>query len=159
MGMGHKFKKFGPLFVRIGLGAAFIAHGSQKVLGIWGGKGLQATIDGFVTGMGMPVWQAYAVTFGEFLGGIAIAVGFLTRLAGLGLATIMAGAMYTVHLPNGFFADAGGIELPFYLFMMALSLVFSGAGTLSLDCALFGKKGCCPGKSGSQPGTQPTGGA
>jgi len=147
--MGHcsKFASLGPLLIRLALGSIFIAHGGQKVLGLWGGGGLQATVEGFVQ-MGSPEWVGYAISFGELLGGLGILVGCLTRVAGLGIAAIMGGAIYLVHWPNGFFLnhylvpDKGhGMEYAIALLAMALSLVFTGAGPLCLDCILFRKKG------------------
>jgi len=147
MSQCSKLASLGPLLIRLALGTIFIAHGSQKVLGLFGGSGLEATVQGFVQ-MGSPEWVGYAISFGELLGGLGILVGFLTRIAGLGIAAIMGGAIYLVHLPNGFFLnhylvpDKGhGMEYALALSAMALSLVFTGSGPLSVDCMLFGKKG------------------
>ena len=73
------------------------------------------------------------VIFLEFFAGIALILGFLTRPAALGIALVMLGAAFTVHLPNGFFMDKGGVEYAFVLFLVALFLLISGAGTISID--------------------------
>ena len=142
----YKLHGFGLLVLRLGLGAIFLAHGSQTVLGWFGGSGLEATVQGFVN-MGSQPWIGYAVAFGELLGGLGIIVGCLTRLAGLGLSVIMGGAVFLVHLKNGFFLnhfgtpDKGhGIEFALALLCMALALVFTGAGFFSIDRKLFVKK-------------------
>lgn len=137
---------FGLLVLRVGLGSIFFAHGAQKVLGWFGGSGLEATVQGFVN-MGSASWVGYADAFGEFLGGIGLVVGCFTRLAALGIAVIMGGAIYLVHLKNGFFLnhfmvpDKGhGIEFALALLCMSVALVFTGGGILALDRCLFGKR-------------------
>lgn len=150
MGLGHKVRRIGPLVVRLGLGTIFVAHGAQLVFGLWGGKGLQGTVEA-LTGMGHPLWVAYAIPLVQLLAGAGVLVGLLTRLSGLGLAVVMGGAIYLVHWQNGFFMnhfmepDKGhGIEFCLALGAMALSLVFSGGGALSIDRLIFGTKCCCP---------------
>ncbi|TGE33408.1 DoxX family protein [Desulfosporosinus sp. Sb-LF] len=69
----------------------------------------------------------------EFFAGIALIIGFLTRPAALGIAIVMLGAAVTVHLPNGFFLDKGGVEYVFVLVLVALFLFINGAGTVSID--------------------------
>lgn len=160
MGIGHKIRKLAPLVVRLGVGPIFIAHGAQLVLGWWGGRGLAATVEGF-QGMGFPLWVAYAVPLVQLVGGLGVLFGLLTRLSGLGLAVVMGGAIYLVHWQHGFFMNhmlevgkGHGIEFCLALGTMALSLVFSGGGALSLDCFLFGKKEHCA-HSGQQPAGGP----
>src|SRR5206468_552019 len=83
-----------PLVLRLGLAVVFIFHGMQKV----------RAGDSWGTGWNpeMPGAMQAAVAWGELLGGVAMALGFLTRLAALGLITIMVGAIVTVHAKNGF---------------------------------------------------------
>lgn len=90
MGAFYKLCSIGPFLIRMGLGAVFAAHGGQKVFGLFGGGGLEATVQGFVS-MGSPEWVGYAVSLGELLGGLGIFFGFLTRIAALGPAVIMGG--------------------------------------------------------------------
>ncbi|MFO1519804.1 MAG: DoxX family protein [bacterium] len=136
---------FGLLLLRLALGAIFIVHGGQKVFGWLHGPGL----DGWVAMMGksgVPAFMAYLAAFTEFGGGIAVVLGLLTRLAGLGLASVMAVAIWQVHWKNGFFLNwflepgkGHGYEYNLALIAMALCLVFAGAGRISID-ALFCKK-------------------
>jgi putative oxidoreductase len=72
--------------------------------------------------------------------------GFLTRLSALGIASVMAMAMYKVHAVNGFFLnmpclpDKGhGIEFNLALMGMALALVFTGGGAWSVDRLIWRK--------------------
>lgn len=131
------FPQQADLVLRIALGTVFMAHGSQKLFGWFGGHGWSGTIAYFSQAMGIPEVLSALVILGEFFGGIAILLGFLTRPAALGLAIIMAGAAIKVSLPNGFFLDlkgpADGVEYVYVLFLMSLYFVIKGAGTLSLD--------------------------
>jgi putative oxidoreductase len=135
--------QFGLLILRLSLGTIFIAHGGQKVMGWWGGHGLEATVQ-FMQGIGIPPILVYVDAFTEFLGGIAIVAGLFTRLASLGIAIAMGVAVYKVHWVNGFFLSGGpgrgpGFEYNLALIGMALCLLFAGAGKVSLD-GLFCRK-------------------
>jgi len=131
------------LFIlRVVLGIIFFAHGAQKVLGWYGGHGLKGTV-GFMASMGLPVPIAYMVCFFEFLGGIGLIVGFLTRLAALAIAVVMVGAIATVHWKNGFFMNwelkpgkGHGIEANLAFLAMALAILLDGAGLLSIDALI-----------------------
>jgi putative oxidoreductase len=81
----------------------------------------------------MPVAQQVAVAWGELLGGIAMLLGFLTRLAALGLIVIMAGAIALVHWPNGFSIIQGGYEYNIVLIGICIALILTGGGPLAMD--------------------------
>jgi putative oxidoreductase len=127
----------GLLVLRVVLGVIFAAHGAQKLFGAFGGPGLEGTA-GFHGQLGIkpPYLMAVLAGLAEFVGGILVAVGFLTPIAAVALIAIMAVAVITVHLRNGFFAQSGGYEFNLALAAMALALVFAGAGALSVDGTL-----------------------
>ncbi len=126
-----------PVFIlRLVLAAVFIAHGSQKVLGIFGGYGLATTTQFFVSKMHIPVFLAYIASFTEFLGGFAMLFGIVTRIFAAGLAIDMAVAILAVHLKNGFFAPSG-FEFPLTLLVISLAVFLLGPGKLSVDSKLF----------------------
>jgi putative oxidoreductase len=79
-----------------------------------------------------------AVAWGEFLGGLALVAGLLTRLAALGMIVIQAGAVILVTAPHRFALRGGGYEYEFNLalIVMCLSLIFLGAGKWSVDWLL-----------------------
>jgi len=138
--------RWAPVVIRIVLGISFIAHGAQKVLGLWGGLGFSGTIDAFAK-QGMPAPMTVLVMAGEFLGGLGIFFGYLTRLAAFGPAIVMVGAMLLVHAQNGFFMNwfntpgrGHGIECCLAYFAMAVSLMMTGAGPLSIDALRGGPK-------------------
>ncbi len=125
--------------VRVTLGVIFFAHGSQKVLGWFGGYGLKGTTDYFVsTGLPRPV--AYLVCFFEFLGGLGLSFGFLTRLAALAVTVVMVDAIATVPARNGLFLNweltpgkGHGYEANLAFLAMAFGCLIAGGGALSLD--------------------------
>jgi putative oxidoreductase len=120
------------LVVRLVLGATMLAHGYQKLF-VFGFAGITA---GF-TQMGIPVpgLMGPFITLLELLGGIALIVGLLARLAALGLACDMLGAMAFVHFRNGFFLPTG-FEFVFVLCGMAAAIALGGPGDLSVDSML-----------------------
>lgn len=122
-----------PLVIRITLGSIFIAHGSQKLFGAFDGAGIKGTTD-FVDSLGFKpaaLW-AWLLALTEFAGGLGLIFGLLTRVAALGIIVIMTVAIVKIHLKQGFFLP-GGFEYGLALLAMALSLVLSGGGKLSLD--------------------------
>jgi putative oxidoreductase len=80
------------------------------------------------------------VSWGEFLGGAAILLGFLTELASLGIIIIMTGAIITIHGKNGFGMMNHGFEYNYALIAMALALIASGPGPFSIGCGCQCKK-------------------
>lgn len=75
-----------------------------------------------------------AVAWGEFIGGVALLIGLLTRLAAAGQMVIQIGAIYIVTWLRGFsFGGGGGYEYNLSLLAMCLALVLLGGGTLSVD--------------------------
>jgi len=131
---------FVPILLRFALAAVFIYHGLGKVSPEANfGMAWQKAPDPSKLPPDAPPPQVLpgalqlAVAWGEVLGGAACALGILTRLAALGLAAIMVGAIVTVHGPHGFSLQHGGYEYNLVLIVVCLSLVLLGAGTISLD--------------------------
>ena len=127
--------------LRVVLGVVFFAHGAQKMLGWFGGFGFHGTMGAF-TQMGMPAALAFLIICTEFFGGLGLIVGLLTRIAALGIGGLMVGAIFMVHLPNGFFMNwmgtqkGEGFEYHLLALAMAGALLLRGAGAFSLDRAL-----------------------
>ena len=134
------------MMLRIPLGLVFIAHGSQKLFGIFGGQGLTATFKAFEEKLGIPPIFTLLALIAEFGGGVGVLIGCLTRLSGMGIACTMAVAMYKVHWAGGFFLNGAcipgklhGIEYNLALLGMALALVFSGGGQWAVDRYIWRK--------------------
>ena len=133
---------FAPLIVRLGLAVVFVAHGSQKVLGVYGGSGFRNFISGNTPFAFMrPAWLwLSAAALSELVGGLLVGFGFLTRLGAFLLLCVMLTAIIGVHWPN-FFSSSRGFEYPLALLAMSLSLIISGAGAVSVDKAMSGGGG------------------
>ena len=126
----------GLALLRIIVGLVFVAHGAQKFF-VFGLDGVAASFGQ----MGVPLAGIVGplVAAGEFFGGAALMVGLLTRFAGAGLAAIMLGALFTVHLANGFFLPSG-IEFVLTLFATAAALALTGPGRYSADHLIAHRK-------------------
>ncbi len=131
--------------MRLVLGLVFFAHGAQKMLGWFGGFGFAGTM-GFFTGMmHIPAPLAFLAICAEFLGGIGLIIGFLTRIAAFGIATNMVVAIATVHHSFGFFMNWTGTQkgegFEFHLLVLAMTafLMIRGAGAFSVDHVLSTK--------------------
>jgi putative oxidoreductase len=128
--------------VRLVLGVVFFAHGAQKALGWFGGGGFSATMSGFSGHMGIPAPLAVLAIAAEFLGGIGLILGLLTRVAAFGIAVNMCVAIAQVHARNGFFmnwqGNQGGEGIEYHVLVLAITilLMVHGAGALSVDRAL-----------------------
>jgi len=127
--------------LRLVLGVIFFAHGAQKMLGWFGGYGFQGTIH-FLSQLGMPAAVTVLIMITELFGGLGLILGFLTRIPALGIAVEMVGAIFLVHLPNGFFMNwAGnqkgeGFEYHLLAIAVAATLLLRGAGAFSVDRTL-----------------------
>lgn len=130
------------LLLRIVLGVVFFAHGAQKVTGWFGGYGLASTVGAFKNYMKIPAPFAFVASFTEFIGGVFIIFGFLTRLTALGLLINMIVAIYKVHWKSGFFLSSGepnkgnGFEYNLTLAVILLTVILTGPGQFSLDAVL-----------------------
>lgn len=127
--------------LRLALGIIFIAHGAQKVFGVWDGPGL-AKFTSFPAPLGMQpgwLWMG-AAAFAELIGGVLILTGLLTRVGAALVAFVMLIAIFGVHW-GAFFSNNKGFEYPLSLLGMALALLIAGGGQASLDRSLMGPRG------------------
>jgi len=126
-----------PLILQVFLGLVFMAHGAQNLFGAFGGPGMGG-FTASITPIGLtpPVFWAWVVAIVEFFGGLFIFLGVFTRVAALLIIVDMLGAMVTVNWKAGFFWTKGGLEFPPTLAVIALTLVITGPGFVSLDRAL-----------------------
>jgi putative oxidoreductase len=119
------------------VGAVFLAHGAQKLFGLWDGPGLTGTTAFFKTlGLPYPYPLALLVAVTEFAGGALLLLGGLTRWVALALAVDMGVAIWKVHYTNGFFLNArGGPGSEFVLVLLGalVCLMLTGPGPLSWD--------------------------
>jgi putative oxidoreductase len=125
--------------LRAVLGVVFFMHGAQKLLGWFGGYGFDATMGAFTSQMGIPAVFAFLAIAAEFFGGLGLIFGLLTRVAALGIASVMVVAILKVHAQFGIFMNwAGtqkgeGYEYHLLAIAIAVALMIRGAGAYSLD--------------------------
>jgi putative oxidoreductase len=133
--------RYGPAVLRLMVGIIFIGHGAQHLFGIWGGAGLAGTaasFDSIGLSPGFPL--AVAVGVIEFGGGLLLLAGALTTYVSVALIVVMLGAMWKVHLANGFFINwamtpgvGHGVEYNLMLIAALVCLALAGPGALSID--------------------------
>jgi len=118
--------------LRLAVATIFIRHGAQKLF-VYGFTG----VTGAFTQMGVPFPGVMGPFIGllEFFGGIALVMGFLTRLIALGFVFDMLAAILLVQLKRGF----SGYELEFLLLGSSVALLLTGAGRFSVDALLAGR--------------------
>lgn len=121
----NNLQPFGALLMRLALGLVMIAHGYPKVVP----HGALQHFAHYVSTLGLPYWLGYISAFTEFVGGIFLVAGLLTRLAAGLVAINMIVALATVGIHQGF----GVYSNILVLIALALMLLFYGAGTLALD--------------------------
>src|SRR5262245_32908809 len=77
------------LLLRGALALVIFPHGAQKLLGWFGGFGLEGTLGYFTGTLGVPLALAWLAIAAEFLGPVALLAGAFTRVAALGIAAVM----------------------------------------------------------------------
>lgn len=129
----NSLQPWGAFFLRIVLGVAMVYHGYDKVIpsnGFHGNTFSAIEHHGhFVASLGVPYWLGYVSALTEFFGGIFILLGLLTRFAAFMISLNMLFAIILVTRHHGY----AGSEYPLALFVIALMLLFYGAGNLALD--------------------------
>jgi putative oxidoreductase len=123
----------GLLILRIVFGALLIGHGTQKLFGWFGGHGLEGT-GGFFHTLGFRPGKQMAAMAGasEALGGLLLALGLLTPLAGAAIVGTMLVAA-SVHADKGLWGVNGGYELALLYAVAGAAAAIGGPGSASLD--------------------------
>lgn len=98
-------------------------HGLPKLLDI-------SNTQNSFTNMGLPPELAIIIGLLEFIGGLAILLGILTRIAAGFLAINMIGAILLVKLSKGFI---DGYELDLLYLAIMISLMLTGPGNVSIE--------------------------
>ncbi len=126
-------REWGIAVLRIAAGIVFLAHGAQKLF-VFGFAGVEASFAHL--GIPMPAILGPFVTLLEFVGGIALVAGLMTRWVAILFAIEMAVAVLKVHLANGFFLPQG-FEFAFTMFSLSVALALAGPGPAALDGFIF----------------------
>jgi putative oxidoreductase len=131
----------GLLLVRLVLGIVLMFHGSQKLFGWFDGIGMEAFTKYLDEELAIPMPQvsAYLSAGTEFAGGALLILGFLTRLVAIPVFVNMLVAVVAAHR-HEFAVKNDGMEYALMLCVVALALVFMGAGRFSVDGCLRREK-------------------
>jgi putative oxidoreductase len=125
---------WGLLVLRIVLGITFVLHGSQKLIGAFGGPGLGRFTES-VGQLGLPgppeLW-AYLAVASELGGGMAVLLGVLTEFGAAAIGAVMIVAIWKVHGQNGFFLSQQGYEYNLMILAVCAALILAGPGWLAL---------------------------
>jgi putative oxidoreductase len=135
--LARLFEPVADPLVRVTTGLLLLPHGAQKLFGLFGGYGIEATGQFFAGKLGLPASFALLAGLIEFGGGLLLAIGLATRAAAILIFSVMAVAAVLVHWPQGFFWTSGGYEYPLLWGIVALSYAIRGGGRYSVD-ALIG---------------------
>ena len=128
------------LILRVPVGLILAAHGAQKLFAWFGGYGLEGTGQWMASiGLEPGYWLAMMAGSAEFFGGIALAIGLLTRPAAVVAGFTMLIAIFSVHISNGLFMANNGYEYSLTLLVVTVVLAIQGAGSFSLDNVLAKK--------------------
>jgi putative oxidoreductase len=122
------------LIMRVACSLPFIYHGAAILFGAFGGPGPH----NFAAFMHAPDIVGYLVGLAQFAGGIAILTGALLRVGAVCVIIVMLGAIFLVHLPNGYDVTHGGFEYPLTELLLSLGLLLAGPGKYSLASILPG---------------------
>ena len=139
-------QSYALLTLRVVLAIVIFPQGAQKLLGWYGGFGFDGTMQ-FFASIGVPAVLALLVIASDFFGALALALGLGGRLAALGTALVMLGAMLLVHGEYGFFINwygtqqGEGIQFHLLAAAAAIVLVVKGSGAWSLDRLLVRQHG------------------
>ena len=105
--------------LRASIGAIFIIHSLKKFDPSW---------QEWLTSIGMPPEMQLPIALAEFIGGILLILGVLTRVTGSIFAVILLGAIFHIRWENGFFVSQGGWEWDLVMLAVVLAIIVAGPG-------------------------------
>ncbi len=110
--------------LRGAIGVIFIVHSLKKFDPSW---------QDWLTSIGMPPEMQLPIALAEFIGGIFLLVGILTRVTGSIFAVILLGAIFHIRWENGFFISKGGWEWDLVMLSVVLAIIVAGPGRASIS--------------------------
>ena len=110
--------------IRAAIGVTFIVHSIKKFDPSW---------QGWLIDMGLPPELQIPIALAEFLGGIFLIVGVLTRISASILAVITLGAIFMIRGIEEFFVSKGGWEWDLMILAGELTIIVAGPGRVSIS--------------------------
>ena len=126
---GGGLESYGATVLRIVLGVIYVMHAYLAAF-VYGPQGMTA----FQRSQGLPFPEigTWYVILAHGLGGILLILGILVRWAALANIPIMAGALFAVHLKQGFFMGRdGGFEYSLLVLAATIAQALLGAGAFT----------------------------
>ena len=111
--------------IRASIGAIFLVHSLKKFDPSWQ--------EWLVNSAGLPAEMQLPIALAEFIGGILLIVGVLTRITGVVFSVILLGAIFNIRWENGFFVSQGGWEWDLVMLAAVLSIIAVGPGRISIS--------------------------
>ena len=108
------------------IGAIFIVHSLKKFDPSW---------QEWLISIGIPPEMQLPIALAEFIGGIFLVVGVLTRITASVFAVILLGAIFHIRWENGFFISQGGWEWDLVMLAAVLAIIVAGPGRISISHA------------------------
>lgn len=110
--------------IRASIGVIFIVHSLKKFDPSW---------QEWLISVGIPPEMQLPIALAEFIGGILLVIGVLTRITGTVFAVILLGAIFHIRWENGFFISQGGWELDLVMLAVVLVIIAAGPGRISVS--------------------------
>jgi len=111
--------------IRAALGITFLVHSLKKFDPSWQGW--------LVDTAGLPAEMQLPIALTEFIGGIFLLTGVLSRITGAVFSVILLGAIFHIRIENGFFISEGGWEWDMIMLAVALTIIAAGPGKISIS--------------------------
>ena len=105
------------------IGAIFIVHSLKKFDPSW---------QEWLVSIGLPAEMQMPIALAEFIGGIFLVTGILTRITGAVFSVILLGAIFHIRWENGFFVSKGGWEWDLVMLAAVLVIMVAGPGRISI---------------------------
>ena len=119
----HDVAHFG---VRVTVGLIFIMHSFGK---------FEPGFLGFLEKLGLPPEMQIPIALAEFVPGVLLTIGGLTRISAMVLSVVMLGAIFVVKGAEKF-TGQGGTELDILLLAGCLVIIVIGPGRISISYIL-----------------------
>ena len=109
--------------IRASIGAIFIVHSLKKFDPIW---------QEWLISIDIPPEMQLPIALAEFIGGVFLIAGVLTRITGVVFSVILLGAIFHIRWENGFFVSKGGWEWDLVMLAAMLAVIVTGPGRASI---------------------------
>src|SRR5215472_1711509 len=133
-GLYERASPYSYALLRFAAGAVLVPHGLRNLF--FGGLGGTADVIAGGAGLPLPMAWAFLTALAQLVGGVFLALGFLTRAAALIVWLYMTVSITVAHWANGYFWTNGGFEYSLLSWLMCVAILFKGGGRYSIDHAI-----------------------